>query len=779
MIPHARRIDGLHEVFFHITILLAFLTALIGGGVGPLMAFFFPAALFGAALFQRSGRAGQVHNWWWNTLILVALMSIIGEYFFSSLADPLRLGVRFVLILTLIKLFSRQGERDEMQVYALSFLTLAAASNFNEDFFFGVLFGLYVLSGTFGLALFHLKNEASRHPQFRLSRKSPFDGLYMITLGTISVVIFLSSLFIFFAFPRVGLGLFVEQSRQSLSVTGFSENISVGGHGSIRDNPSVVMRVEFEGERPGSVSHFKWRTMTFDTYDQGNWARSFLNTETQAGYRRSSQWDLDFLYTPWMIRELRGEPRYRMQVYLEPMGTNLLPVLWPTQNLRLGHEDVSHLFSGPGSTNLTYDAYGDLRHTMRNELGLTYRLEVGPEPAPSELRRRQGRQLSEEVRGAFLQLPEDLDPRVENLARELTAEHTSNYEKAEAIGAYFIRNFEYTLDLPQIPPGVDPVVHFLFDAQEGHCEYFASAAVLLLRTQGVPTRMVNGFLGGTWNEVGNYLTVRQGDAHAWVEIYVPEVGWVPFEATPPIESTFLERAGITRLLSDTTDALRQAWMKWIIEYDLQSQVAMLRQIGETLSPRAGGQESSSAQQEAEDDDGEPLITLRHLIFFGGWLLLLFFALLRGHRQKGSIEGRFLFALALLATIGALWVGWFQGSTLFWRSSGGLSVLLFGMAPLLFARRLEIDNTQEVTRILQSLENRASRLGIPAPGDQGPETFLKSLLEHLPSGHQHELHQFKKLYLEVRFGGRRADRDTLQALRQLGRQISRKLTAPDE
>ena len=771
MIPYARKIDGLHEIFFHITILLAFLAVITGGGTSLPMILLFPLGILAAALFQRAGKASPDHTRWWNVLIILVLIGTVLEYLTSPFADPIRLGVRFVLILTLIKLFSRQGERDEMQVYALSFLTLAAASSFNEDFFFGLIFGLYVLTGTFGLALFHLKNEAARHLQVRIPRKSPFDRLYIITLATISAAIFLSSLLIFFAFPRVGLGLFVEQSRQSLSVTGFSENISVGDHGSIRDNPAVVMRVEFEGDRPPDATSFKWRTMTFDTYEAGNWGRSHSNTESPASYRRSRDYGLEFLYSPLMSEHLQDQPALAMQIYLEPLGTNLLPTLWPASRIRLGIDEVNHLM-GPASTNLTYDAYGDLRHTMRSEIGLTYRLEVAPAPTQELLHRRRGRSLPPAELARYLQLPENLDPRIEALAREITTNASSNFEKAEVIGAHFFREFDYTLDLPPVV-GDDPVASFLFHSQRGHCEYFASAAAILLRTQGVPTRVVNGFLGGTWNEIGDYLTVRQGDAHAWIEVYVPELGWVPFEATPPIESSFLDRAGITRFLADATDAMRQTWMKWIIEYDLQSQAAMLRQLGRALSPGGSGatQDRPERSQEPDHGDGFPL---RMSIFLSGWLLLVLFSAYRARTHRDPSHWGYSLGLLGLTLFGALWVGWFQGITALWTTTGGASILLAGIAPLFLKFQRQPSELRLATRLFMEVEARAHRKGFSRRPDEGPEAFLQRLKDHLPPSAHPDLEHFTRAYLEVRFGGRPLGPRSYQQLRKKVRSLLRHL-----
>ncbi len=137
-----------------------------------------------------------------------------------------------------------------------------------------------------------------------------------------------------------------------------------------------------------------------------------------------------------------------------------------------------------------------------------------------------------EVPGRYLQLPEDLDPRIANLATEITAKGKSTLEKAAMVETYLKRNYKYTLNLVWTP-GPQPVSTFLFDAKSGHCEYFASSMVILLRTAGIPTRLINGFLMGEYNPVGQDFIVRESDAHSWVEVYVPARGWVEFDPTPP------------------------------------------------------------------------------------------------------------------------------------------------------------------------------------------------------------------------------------------------------
>lgn len=769
MISFAHRLRSLHDIFLNLTLLLAFFAVVTGSALAPWLIIGFPLSLAGAHLFYRAGRAHISQNRWWNALILTVLAASIVEYFTSPFANPMVIGVRFVLILITIKAFSRQGPRDEFQLYALSFLTLAAATTFNEDLAFGLVFGLYVLSGTFGLALFHLKTEAERHDSLRGLRTSPFDAYYFSALASISALIFASSLLIFFVFPRVGLGLFVEQSRESLAVAGFSQDISVGDHGTIRDNPAVVMRVEFVEERPQNFAAFRWRTMTFDHYENGGWSRT-SQKEIPAPYSRSRSYDLDRLYRQELLVLLDDEPLYRAQIYLEPLGTNVLPTLWPARNIQLGTGNESHLFRLRSGA-VTFDRYGDLRHTIGAETGMTYQIEVAAPPPEAALHRTEGRELPEQATRRYTQLP-DMDPRVQILAEQITAGAQSNLERAQAIGDYFFREFQYTLELPEVAG--EPVEAFLFETQRGHCEYFATAAAVMLRSVGVPTRIVNGFLGGTWNEVGDYLTVRQGDAHAWVEVYVPDLGWIPFDPTPPITSAFEGRSGLWQIFTDVHDALRQAWLKWILEYDLEAQFGLFRDAYRALAPAGIGKSDDGKAQNNQEDDDKPLLTLRQTLFIGGWLTLLITTGLRSRRQ--GLPQRFTAYLALFSSIaaGALWVGWFQGWTLIWTGSGAASVALAGLLPPLFLTPRQDLAISFAQKIFQSIESTAARAGVTRHPAEGPGDFLIRLESLLPAEEQSPIRAFRAQYLAIRFGGRPFGPHRRRGLQRLARRVCKSL-----
>ena len=124
-----------------------------------------------------------------------------------------------------------------------------------------------------------------------------------------------------------------------------------------------------------------------------------------------------------------------------------------------------------------------------------------------------------------------VDARIPRLAQQITASADNNYDKAIALETYLRTHFGYSLKLPRTVPH-DPLANFLFERKQGHCEYFASSMAVMLRTLGIPSRVVNGFRTGEFNDLTSQYVVRASNAHSWVEAYFPGYGWVAFDPTP-------------------------------------------------------------------------------------------------------------------------------------------------------------------------------------------------------------------------------------------------------
>jgi transglutaminase-like putative cysteine protease len=186
--------------------------------------------------------------------------------------------------------------------------------------------------------------------------------------------------------------------------------------------------------------------------------------------------------------------------------------------------------------------------------------------------------LTTAARGAYLALPPAFAPRLQALAQKLDAGLEMS-DKITAITRWLRSRHTYTPQPAPAPPDVDPVEDFVFNQPAGHCEYFASAAVLLLRAGGVPARYVTGFRGGDWSSLGGYVAVRDDRAHAWAEAFLPDQGWVRVDATPPGEGPLpASRA------AELSDALDYWWNRWVVGYDLGRQRDLAHRAARRLAP---------------------------------------------------------------------------------------------------------------------------------------------------------------------------------------------------
>jgi protein-glutamine gamma-glutamyltransferase len=261
-------------------------------------------------------------------------------------------------------------------------------------------------------------------------------------------------------------------------------------------------------------------------------------------------------YARQELRLAEGQQHHivKYRVMLEPIGTNVIFTI-PSPDYLFGPfreitGDRSQTFLNTDKdrpTN-TYSGISDLSQPTLQDL------EEARGEYPTEVQRR------------YLRLPEMLDPRIAELAHEITAKSRSPIEKAAAIQAY-LSKFRYTLELPS-QRQKDPVAYFLFERKAGHCEYFASAMAILLREEGVPSRIVTGFRGGEWNELTGNFIIRAKDAHSWVEVYFPGVGWYAFDPTPQGSMQIVTMWNRVQLY---IDAAREFWREWIVNYDFVHQ----------------------------------------------------------------------------------------------------------------------------------------------------------------------------------------------------------------
>jgi hypothetical protein len=206
-----------------------------------------------------------------------------------------------------------------------------------------------------------------------------------------------------------------------------------------------------------------------------------------------------------------------------------------------------------------------LRYTVESELEGPVALGsgIGRSPPP----------LNDLQLERYLQLPA-LAPAIPALARRVAGAGRDPSEVAARLERFLQREFRYTLDIERVSQ-LDPLEEFLLVRRAGHCEYFAAAMAVMLRTLGVPSRVVNGFQRGEWNPYGQYYIVRYYDAHSWVEAYLPRAGWVTFDPTPRVSADMLAGRTPTFLY---LDSLRLQWHRYVVNWSLRDQIRAVQSV---------------------------------------------------------------------------------------------------------------------------------------------------------------------------------------------------------
>lgn len=521
----------------------------------------------------------------WTVSTFVALGLCIVEFLLRS--ELVLSTVNFLLFLLINKLYNRRTGRDYLQLYVVTFMMVVAGSVLNIGLSFALWFVLYIVATTWSLILFHLRREMEenyliKHSTDSLSERVAVDrilnsrrivgGQFLLGTSAVSVTVFVLAVSTFLFFPRVGSQMAMGRGGRANFLTGFSDQLSLGSHGRLRDNPQIVMRVYLDN-RPASlrINTLRWRGTSFDRYASGRWFR----TESAPVPPHARRRNVLEIYGGGRVGPRAHAHRLsralRQDVYLEPIGTDILfaasqPVGLDTKRYRgakhprfrvgPGGELRGDLGAGGGH----YVVYSDLVRPTRAALAASR----DDNTAPS-------------MRVHYVRPHEPPPTGISLLARMVTAGKRHRIDKVEAILAHLGKGFRYSRRLRAVR-GRDPVEHFLLERKRGHCEYFASAMVLMLRAVSVPARVVTGFLGGAWNRYGDYVTVRQGDAHAWVEVWFGSLGWVTYDPTPPAGRHPLAATSFLERMKLFFDSLRMRWHRWVIDYDVNRQVGLLQDV---------------------------------------------------------------------------------------------------------------------------------------------------------------------------------------------------------
>ncbi len=344
-----------------------------------------------------------------------------------------------------------------------------------------------------------------------------------------------------------------------------------------------------------------------------------------------------------------------------------------------------------------------------------------------------------------------------------------------------LKTRRYTLEMEQAEKGENVLDSFLFEWRAGHCEYFATAMTMMLRQQGIPARIVNGFLGADYNSVGEYWAVRQNYAHSWVEAYFPGRGWVEFDPTPGGPTVQMPGASIWSTMQMGLDTARLAWFRWVVEYDFEKQASILRDAFTQT------QSSQGADPVRFSDAARELFwtILRRTkaTFWEAVLAVVATLLFRLRTKRRLLWAGPDWAIGigwLLLSIGVIqsaWPGGWSGGAV----ALGVGVPVFGTAVAYWLRRALLGSDEpeqrrsrprrqlEVSglylRLLQELERRTGTLEV----DLTSRGFLERSARY-PEEVVAELAAFVAVYEQARFGGALLEADEVSAWRRRVRKL---------
>ena len=511
----------------------------------PFLPIWITAAFLGCAgwryVIERRRRT-LPSRWLRAGLALACFLGVLATYSSISGVGP---GSALLAVMAALKLLETRKRRDQFVLLFLS-IFLVMSSLLREQYLWSVP---YMALSLLVIMTAWLRMSAG---ESQSARQSFTTGgrllLYAVPLAIVMWVFF----------PRLSSPFWAVPIDTSQASSGLSDTMSPGDITSLSMSNEVAFRVAFEGEIPAPRDRY-WRGLVLTRFNGRTWSGR------EPSISRSA---LDQI-------EVAGEP-VNYEITLEPTRQQWvfaldMPTSW----------SLRRTFMGPQQ---------QLARMTPIDQRIAYRV-------TSHTEFRVGTELSELYRNWYSDLPDDSNPRTEELAREMHAAAGNDRNFVDAVLEKLNREeFYYTLEPP--PLGRNPVDRFLFETRRGFCEHYASAFSVMMRSVGIPARVVLGYQGGEINPMGGHLIVRQSDAHAWTEVWLDGLGWRRIDPTAAVAPERIDIGasdaafdgvgqswGLTapsRLVHQfklTWDAMNAKWNEWILGYGPETQNSFMKWLG--------------------------------------------------------------------------------------------------------------------------------------------------------------------------------------------------------
>ncbi|NQV86191.1 MAG: DUF3488 domain-containing transglutaminase family protein, partial [Woeseiaceae bacterium] len=475
-------------------------------------------------------------------LALVCFLGVFASYSAISGVGP---GSALLAIMAAMKLLETRKRRDQFVLLFIS-IFLVMSSLLREQYLWSLP---YLLASTLIILTAWLRVSAEKSETAKQSFAT--GGRLLLYAAPLAIVMWVF-------FPRLASPFWAVPIDTSQAKSGLSDTMSPGDISSLSMSDEVAFRVRFDGDIPESRDLY-WRGLVMTRFNGRSWTGSEPRMDSSAHQQIST----------------RGDP-VSYEVTLEPTRQQWLFAMEMPTEWSLGNT-----FMGPQQ---------QLTHVTPIEQRIAYKVVSYPDFLLQS-------ELTSLFRQWYTSVPESGNARTRDLAREMRATAGSDAAYIDAVLAKFHdQEYFYTLQPPAL--GSNPVDQFLFETRRGFCEHYASAFAFMMRSAGIPSRIVLGYQGGEINPMGGHLIVRQSDAHAWAEVWLERYGWYRVDPTAAVaperieygaRGATLEGAGLSwgytvpsrflQKLTMTIDAMDAKWNEWVLGYGPDAQNKFMEWLG--------------------------------------------------------------------------------------------------------------------------------------------------------------------------------------------------------
>ncbi len=474
-------------------------------------------------------------------IILITLTLFLGIIYFQGFSLNRELSVTILTTMTVLKLLETHSKRDAWMVVTLCYFVMLTRFFYSQDIIMMFYLLISVIIVTHSLFVLQHTNSTGI-----LVNREIKQTLKLLITG-----VPLAALFFLF-FPRLGSPIWGSPDLFGQGTTGISDEMSPGSISQLFSDDSTAFRATFDSAIPAK-SELYWRGPVLWDFDGQTW-------------RRNSNQNL-------IVRLPEFKQTGELATYeieLEPTGQRYLFAL------DYVYDRPIHSTLLPDSQLLHSTKINQLRYYKLNSILKKYN--------PFEW-------LSNKTTERLTALPEGYNPQTKQLMNSWKAINSNpEYLINKALNWFATDEFYYSYSPPTLQGNT--VDQFLFDTKIGFCEHYASAFTVMMRSAGIPARIVTGYQGGINN--GDYLLIKQSDAHAWAEVWIKNKGWLRIDPTAAVSPSRVE-SGSQALISERSrnwydtewyrrigedyDAVRHKWNKWVRDYNIVKQKALFEILG--------------------------------------------------------------------------------------------------------------------------------------------------------------------------------------------------------